>query len=103
MRAPGPLRASAHANAAPPSLARSCPTNQRVDEILTDESGSACGVSVNGERIEADSVVAAPEHALERVERQYEIVRLYAVLSHAPNMCKEASTHERMLINFICT
>jgi len=63
-----------------------------VDRILYNEAGAACGVESEGVTVEADCVVASPEYAPEAVEEGYKVVRLYAVLAHPPNMCKEAAS-----------
>jgi len=60
-----------------------------------DGSGACAGVTTaDGAAIRADCVVCAPEHApsAEHVQRSYEVVRLYAVLAHPPNLCKEATS-----------
>lgn len=63
-----------------------------VDQILVNDSGCVCGVSADGMRIECESVVAAPEYALAHVTQRYKMVRLYAVLAHPPNLCKDAAS-----------
>jgi len=63
-----------------------------VDRILFDESGAACGVESEGVQVKADCVIAGPEYVEDRVEESYKVVRLFAVLAHPPNMCKEATS-----------
>jgi len=63
-----------------------------VDELLLESDGSCGGVWSRGVRIEADCVVASPEAAPEAVAPSYHVVRLYAVLAHPPNLCKDASS-----------
>jgi len=63
---------------------------RRIDGILYDAEGRACGVTSDGVSVRAGCVVAGPEHVPEAVEVDYTVVRLYAVLSHAPNKCKDA-------------
>ena len=63
-----------------------------VDALLTSEDGSCGGVSVKGTDIEADCVVAGPEAVPDMVDASYQIVRLYAVLNHPPNLCKDANS-----------
>jgi len=41
--------------------------------------------------------VAAPQYVPERVEQKYHVVRLYAVLAHAPNMCKDSTSCQLIL------
>jgi len=67
-----------------------------VDEILQEE-GSACGVAAQGARVSADCVVASPEMVPDRVAPQYEMVRLFAVLAHPPNMCKDATSCQLLM------
>ena len=45
----------------------------------------------------ADCVVASAASVPSRVEPSYQIVRLYAVLAHPPNLCKEASSCQLIL------
>lgn len=66
------------------------------EEILQEE-GGACGVVSDGATIQADCVVAAPECVPERVAARYEVVRLYAVLSHSPNLCKDSTSCQLLM------
>lgn len=68
-----------------------------VDRILYDESGAACGVESEGVEVKGDCVVAGPEYAAGMVEEGYKVVRLFAVLAHAPNLCKEATSCQLLL------
>jgi len=61
-----------------------------IDSIAYDEAGRACGVCSEGVTVKADAVIAAPAYVPERVEQQGQVVRLFAVLSHAPHKCKDA-------------
>jgi len=67
------------------------------DEILQDEDGGACGIVTGGVTIQADCVVAAPECVPERVAKSYEVVRLYAVLNHSPNLCKDSTSCQLLM------
>ena len=51
----------------------SCILGQPVDEILQAADGSACGVKAGGVDVTADCVVAAPEHAPDRVGSKYQV------------------------------
>jgi len=68
-----------------------------VDEILLDEAGAACGVSCEGVQARADVVVASPAYVPERVAPAYYTVRLYAILNHAPQKCKDAPSCHLLL------
>jgi len=68
-----------------------CVLEQPVDAILQGGEG-VCGVSIGNEEIHADYVIAAPESVPDRVEQKYQVVRLFAVLAHPPNLCKDASS-----------
>ena len=68
-----------------------------IDRILYDESGAACGVESEGVAVKADCVVAGPEYAPDAVEESHKVVRLFAVLSHPPNLCKEATSCQLVL------
>jgi len=61
-----------------------------IDCILYDASGRACGVTSEGVSVNAGCVISAPEHVPEAAEEAYSVVRMYAVLSHAPHKCKDA-------------
>ena len=73
-----------------------------VDEILFDDAGKACGVATGGERVLADCVVMSPDNAPDRVESRGQIVRMYAVLSHPPNMCKDANSCQLLVPAAAC-
>jgi len=74
-----------------------CLLGRPVDQILQGEDGAACGVVCDGVSVHADCVVAAPEYVTERVAETHQVVRLYAVLTHAPNLCKDASSCQLIL------
>ncbi|KAL1514802.1 hypothetical protein AB1Y20_003888 [Prymnesium parvum] len=63
-----------------------------IDRIVFDDSGAACGVESEGVEVKCGCVVAAPEYVPDRVTESHKVVRLYAVLAHAPNLCKEATS-----------
>jgi len=67
-----------------------CLSGRPIDQIVFDETGRACGVSCDGEIAHADCIVAGPSYVPERFEQSYQIVRLYAILAHAPHKCKDA-------------
>lgn len=70
----------------------------RVAGLLTDGEGRCTGVSMaDGEEILSDCVVAGPAAVPEHVAPRYDIVRLYAVLGHAPNLCKDAKSCQLLL------
>lgn len=73
-----------------------CYVGRPIDGIAEDESG-AVGVVSEGVTVTSDCVVAGPEYAPERVAAKYQIVRLYAVLAHPPNMCKDAKSCQLVL------
>lgn len=75
----------------------SCVRGRAVGEILRDAEGRACGIETEGARIEADCIVAGPECVPDRVKRKYEIVRLYAVLNHPPNLCKDSTSCQLLM------
>lgn len=57
-----------------------------------------CGVLSEGVRLTADCVVAGGEYAgAERLVERYQTVRLYALLNHAPNLCKDAHSFQLIL------
>ena len=74
-----------------------CVLGRQVDQLLQDEAGNACGVQTEGMRVESDCVVAAPQAVPDRATKRYEIVRLYAVLSHIPNLCKDSTSCQLIL------
>ena len=74
-----------------------CCLDTSVDDLITNADGSCGGVSVRGVDIEADCVVAAPEVVPQPAAPGYTMVRLYAVLAHPPNLCKEASSCQVIL------
>ena len=63
-----------------------------IDRLLFDESGAVCGIVSEGIEVHADCVIADASYVPERVAPSYQVVRLYAFLSHPPNMCKEAKS-----------
>lgn len=73
-----------------------CLTGRPVDAIAAAEGGGLSVTSAGG-TVRADCVVAAPEYAEGRVAERYEIVRLYAVLNHPPNRCKDANSCQMIL------
>lgn len=68
-----------------------------VDCVLFDEAGAACGVVSEGVEVRADCVIADPSYVPERVVPAHQLVRLYALLSHPPNLCKEARSCQLIL------
>jgi len=70
----------------------SCCVDAPVDELLLDSEGACVGVQAKGMRIEADCVVASAAAAAQSVAPRYSVVRLYAVLAHPPNLCKDATS-----------
>lgn len=61
-----------------------------IDSIMYDASGRACGVTSEGVSVTAGCVVAGPQYVPEAAEESYQVVRMYAVLAHAPHKCKDA-------------
>ena len=74
-----------------------CFVDTPVDALITDADGSCGGVSARGVDIAADCVVASPEAVPQHAAPGYAMVRLYAVLAHPPNLCKEASSCQVIL------
>jgi Rab GDP dissociation inhibitor len=81
-----------------------CLVGQPLTGLLSAgaESGGAMGVkTADGVPLRAECVVCAPEHAAAlapgAVQPAYEVVRLYAVLAHPPNLCKEATSCQLIL------
>lgn len=69
-----------------------------IDRVLYDEQGRACGVVSEGVEVRADCVVAAPEYVGPALAPPaYRVVRLYALLSHAPKLCKETRSCQLLL------
>ena len=68
-----------------------------IDRVLFDESGKACGVVSEGVEVRADCVIAEASYVPERVAPRYQVVRLYALLAHPPNKCKEAKSCQLIL------
>jgi len=68
-----------------------------VGEVICAEGGGVTGVTSQGTAISADCVVSAPEYSPGCVTQRYQIVRLYAVLSHPPNLCKDATSCQLLL------
>lgn len=67
-----------------------------------DEDG-ACGVAcAGGERVMASCVIAAPDSVPERVASRYKVVRLYAVLAHPPNLCKDSTSCQLLMPSAHC-
>ena len=65
-------------------------------ELLYED--SACvGVACGGVQVHADCVVASPECVPDHVAPAYHIVRLYAVLAHPPNLCKDSSSCQLLI------
>jgi len=73
-----------------------CLLERPVDEIL-QEDGSACGVVSDGVPVHADCVVTSPEYVPDRVGETYQVVRLFAVLTHPPNLCKDSSSCQLLM------
>jgi Rab GDP dissociation inhibitor len=67
-----------------------CLTGRPIDGILYDAFGRACGVTSEGVSVNAGCVVCAPQYVPEAAEEAYQVVRMYAVLAHAPHKCKDA-------------
>lgn len=76
--------------------------NEGVREILYDKTGRACGVATEAGDVHADCVIAAPSHAGTYAEEYYQVVRLYAVLGHTPNQCKDARSCNLVLPGVHC-
>ena len=74
-----------------------CLLDKPIDELRLGDGGEACGVVSGGVELSAGCVVAAPEHAPRHVAPSYHIVRLYAVLAHAPNLCKDSTSCQLLL------
>lgn len=68
-----------------------------IDRIIYDDSGAACGIESEGVSVTADCVVAGPEYVPDKVAESYKVVRLFAVLAHAPNLCKDASSCQLLM------
>lgn len=76
----------------------SCISGSGYGDILRDDDGRACGITTeSGEQVQADCVVAAPECVPAKVKAKYEIVRLYAVLNHPPNLCKDSTSCQLLM------
>ena len=75
----------------------SCELGRPIERIVVGDDGRACGVVSGEHTVSADCVVASPEHASEHVLPKYHMVRLFAILSHAPNLCKDSSSCQLLL------
>jgi len=73
-----------------------CLLERPVDDILQGDDG-ACGIVSDGLTVHADCVIAAPEYVPDRVVESYQVVRLFAVLSHAPNLCKDSTSCQLLM------
>jgi len=73
-----------------------------IDNVVYDEAGRACGVSSQGAIVHASEVVAAPAYVPDLVEPQYQIIRLFAVLNHAPNKCKDSRSCQLIIPAMHC-
>jgi len=78
-----------------------CLLERPVDEILQGDDG-ACGIISGGSPVHADCVVAAPELVPDHVGETYQVVRLFAVLSHAPNLCKDSTSCQLLMPAMQC-
>ncbi len=73
-----------------------------IDEVVADDGEGRAAVVSEGVRVSADCVVAGPEYAPQSVGEKYKVVRLYAVLAHPPNMCKDAKSCQLIVPSSAC-
>lgn len=69
-----------------------------VASYLRGDDGACRGVTMaDGVTVKADCVIAAPEHAVSHATVAHHVVRLYAVLAHPPNLCKDSTSCQLLL------
>ena len=68
-----------------------------LEGLVLDDAGRCVGVRAGGESVAADCVVAGADHVPEHASEAHKVVRLFAVLNHPPQMCKDARSCQLLL------